>query len=92
MTNIERCTVIRTDEVNPETAVVRYRKRGDGWHVQTPKDAKFWRFARKTVEEDDLLEMIAEKWDARYGEAEPFEEDILQTRQGTFQDMPGVEN
>ena len=45
MSSIETCTVVRTDDMDPETAVVRYQKRSDAWYVQTPKDAKFREFA-----------------------------------------------
>jgi predicted DNA-binding WGR domain protein len=72
--SVESCTVVRTDDMDPETAVVRYRKRADGWYVQTPKDAEFREFAHPEAAEVDVIQLINKKWDARYGDPDSFEE------------------
>ncbi|MFB6120966.1 MAG: hypothetical protein ABEJ68_07630 [Halobacteriaceae archaeon] len=88
--SIERCTVVRTDDIDPETAVVRYRETATGWEVKTPKDAEFRSFARGEAEESDVLQLIAEKWDARFGDPDRFERDVeIETTQGTLDDLGG---
>lgn len=84
--SIQRCTVIRTDEMDPVTAVVRYRKRSDGWYVQTPKDAEFREFAHPSASKVDVIQLINKKWDARYGDPDPFVEDH---EQATFGEVTG---
>lgn len=83
--SIETCTVIRTDDMDPETAVIRYRKRKDGWYVQTPKDAEFRIFAQPEAGERDVIQLINKKWDARYGEPDPWQRETeIETEQGTL--------
>jgi len=83
--SVERCTVVRTDDMDPDTAVVRYRERADGWYVQTPVDAEFRTFAKKEATEHDVIQLINKKWDARYGDPDPFEREVeVQTTQATL--------
>ena len=85
--SIERCTVIRTDGMDPEAATIRYRKTADGWSVQTPKDANFRAFALSEASERDVKQLISKKWDARYGDPDPFEREVeINTTQTTLDD------
>lgn len=84
--SIELCTVIREAGPDPETAVVRYRKRSDGWYVQTPKDAEFWKFAQPGATETTVVQLINKKWDERYGNPDSFGDETQQDDLSGFED------
>jgi hypothetical protein len=90
--SIETCTIVRADEMDPETAVVRYRKQEDGWYVQTPKDAEFRVFARPEASDVDVVQLINKKWDARYGDPDPWKrEKEIETTQASLHDVDRAE-
>lgn len=91
--SIETCTVVRSDGMDPKTAVVRYREREGGWYVQTPEDAEFRIFARPEASARDVLQLINKKWDARYGDPDPWQRETeIETEQGTLVDATEGDN
>lgn len=71
-TTIGRVEVARDRGYNPETATVRYEKRGDGWYVKTPADDDYWQFATPDARERTVKQLINKKWCYRYGGDDAF--------------------